>query len=270
MTGLLDFLTLCNMGILFNTLDRRTYGEPDEIPYESIYKNKYDYNTIPDSDRRAYVYARGISLDLISWLNSRLVVTGVEGNADPQERLEIKDLQVQYITRQGLTMLQYLENWIAEEKKKEESHFPNVDIDSLGNQLSWAMDTIPWMETSWSDAKNENDESFYLRSLYPASGQPVSREEMQTYKPWSKTIFLFCIIIHDSHFITGREKKFRMGLTEGDKMFFEGTEAFYGTTFYQTKDTVANGSAVGDSLKRKSGTPAESLTKSKRHHASQQ
>ena len=197
MTGLLDFLTLCNMGILFNVLDGRTYGEPNEPYPQSHYRDKYDYNTIPDNDRRAYVYARGISLDLIRWLNSKLIVTGVEGNADPQERLEIKDLQVQYITRQGLTILQYLEKWIAEEKKKEESHFPNVDMDSLENQLLWAMDTIPWMETSWSEASNENDESFFLRSLYPASGQPVPRDDTQTYKRWSEPIFLFCFIIHD-------------------------------------------------------------------------
>jgi hypothetical protein len=200
MPGLLDFLTLCNIGILFNVLDRRTYGEKDQSYLDNLRMEKHDYNAIPEDDRRKYVYARGISLELVHWLNSRLIVTGVEGSANHQERLKIEDLQVQYITRQGLTLFQYLEKWIAEERKKvaSDSHFPIVDMDSLEKQLAWAMDTIPWIETSWSDTLKENAESFYLDSFYLASGQPLPCDETQTYKRWSETqifsIFLSFII----------------------------------------------------------------------------
>ena len=198
MAGVIDFLTLCNMGILFNVLDRRTYGESDMSYLDILRMDKYDYNRISDEDRRRYVYARGLSLELVHWLNSKLIVTGVEGNVNPQETLEIEDLQVQYITQQGCTMLQYLNTWIVEEKSKDDSRFPLVDMDSLENQLIWAMDTIPWIETSWSDTLKEDAESFFLNNLYPTSGQPLLRDETPVYIPWSETlVFSFFIIIHN-------------------------------------------------------------------------
>ena len=187
MSGLLDLLTLCNLGIFFNVLDRRTYGEEDPSYLDTLRLDKYDYNAISEEDRRKYVYARGLSLELIQWLNTRMIITGVEGNSNPQERLEIEDLHVQIITRQGLTIFQYLEKWIAEEKKKEDPHFPIVDKDSLEKQMAWAMATIPWIETSWRETLEENAESFYLGSLYPASGQPLLQEETEEYSRWSET-----------------------------------------------------------------------------------
>lgn len=51
-----------------------------------------------DDDRRKFVYARGLSLELVHWLNSRFIVTCVEGNANSHDRLEIEDLHVQHIT----------------------------------------------------------------------------------------------------------------------------------------------------------------------------
>lgn len=189
MPGLLDFLTLCNMGILFNVLDRRTYGTPGQSYIDSLRLNQYDYNPISEDDRRNFVYARGVSLELVHWLNSRLIVTCVEGN--PQERLEIEDLHVHHITRQGLFMLQYLENWTEEEKEKDDPHFPLVDKGALGKQLQWAMRTIPWIATSWSDTLKEHAETFYLDNLYPASGQPLPRDDTLTYVRWSKIFSFF-------------------------------------------------------------------------------
>jgi hypothetical protein len=197
MHGLLDLLTLCNMGILFNVLDRRTYAQAGVNAYLDVLRNvKYDYNEISEEDRRKYVYARGLSLELVHWLDSRFIVADVEGNANPEERLEIRDLHAQYITRQGLTIFQYLEMWIAEEKKKEDPHLPIVDMDSLETQLGWAMDTIPWIDTSWHDTLKENTESFYFDSLYPVSGHPLPRDQSQ-YMRWSEPqIFSSFIIIH--------------------------------------------------------------------------
>ena len=174
------------MGILFNVIDGRTYGTQGQSYIDILRIDQYDYNTISEDDRRNFVYARGISLELVQWLNSRLIVTCVEGNPNPQERLEIEDLQVQLITRQGLSILQYLENWTEEENEKDDSHFPVVDKDGLEKQLEWAMHTIPWIETSWSDTLKENAESFYLNSLYPASGQPIPRDETLPHVRWSE------------------------------------------------------------------------------------
>lgn len=193
MPGLIDFLTLCNMGILFNVLDSRTYGTPGQSYIDILRIDKYDYNTIPEDDRRQFIYARGISLELIDWLNSRWIVTCVEG--DPQETLEIADLQVQLITRQGLSILQYLENWTEEENEKDGSSFSGIDRDALEKQLEWAMHTMPWIASSWNDTLDENAESFYLDSLYPASGQPLLRDETLPFQRWSAKFSHFIIII---------------------------------------------------------------------------
>lgn len=179
------------MGILFNVLDSRTYGPPDQSYIDRLRMDKYDYNTIPEDDRRQFVYARGISLQLIEWLNTSWIVTCVEGN--PEERLEIVDLQVQLITRQGLSILQYLENWIDEENEKDDSSFSGIDKDALETQLEWALHTIPWIASSWNDTLKENAESFYLNSLYPASGQPILRDEVLPYSAWSEETFLLIL-----------------------------------------------------------------------------
>ena len=70
MAGLYDFMTLCNIGILFNVLDSRTYGTEDQAYLDVLRMDRYNYNTIPEDDRRSFVYARGLSLELINWLHS--------------------------------------------------------------------------------------------------------------------------------------------------------------------------------------------------------
>jgi hypothetical protein len=266
MHGLLDFLTLCNMGILFNVLDRRTYGTQDQSYIDTLRMDRYDYNTIPEDDRRSFVYARGISLELIEWLNSRWIVTGGEGNP---ERHEIEDFHVQHITRQGLTILQYLENWTEEENEKDDSHFPIIDRDELKTQLEWAMHTIPWISTSWSDTLDENAESFYLDSLYPTSGQPLQRDEMLPYLRWSEMfpfLFSFKLLIF-KHYDTGRTKIYQMGLTKGDKLFFEGADSFYEIT---GKSKVIHVKDSPAALKRQLDMPTLSTTKTKRPRTSEE
>jgi hypothetical protein len=192
MLGLLDFLTLCNMGILFNVIDRRTYETPDQSYIDILRMDQYDYNPISEDDRRKFAYSRGISLELVHWLDSKLIVTSVEeDNVIPQEKIKIKDLQVNRITTQGLYMLQYLELRIEEEKENCGSHFPIIDLDALENQLEWAMHTIPWMETSWSDILAERPGAFYLNGPYRSSGRPLPRDETQTYVRWSEIYSFF-------------------------------------------------------------------------------
>lgn len=189
MAGLLDFLTLCNMGILFNVLDSRTYGMPGQSYIDTLRMEQYDYNPISDDDRRKFVYGRGLSLELVQWLSSRWILTCVQDN--PQETVEIENLHVQHITRQGLYMLHYLEKWTEEENKKDSSHLLAMDKDALEKQLEWAILTIPWISSSWSDTLEENAESFYLDCLYPSSGQPIRRDDTIPFLPWSKTISHF-------------------------------------------------------------------------------
>lgn len=95
MPELLDFLTLCNMGILFNVLDRCTYGTPGQSYIDSLHIDQYDYNTIPEDDHQKFIYTRGLSLELIQWLSSRLIL---KSNTNPQDTLGIEDLHAHQIT----------------------------------------------------------------------------------------------------------------------------------------------------------------------------
>lgn len=60
-----------------------------------------------------------------------------------------------------------------------------------------------------------------------------------------------------------------MGLTKGDKMYFEGAESFYQVIGRSTGKVMFVKDSPS-SLKRKMDTTALAPTKTKRHHASQE
>lgn len=63
--GVLDLLTFCNMMIMANVLDSRTY-EP--APGSTQYlMDMYDVNAIPAKERQQMAYARGRCWDILRW-----------------------------------------------------------------------------------------------------------------------------------------------------------------------------------------------------------
>ena len=112
------------------------------------------------------------------------------------------------------------------------------------------MNTIPWISSSWSDTLQENTESFYLDSLYPASGQPLLHDERLPYSRWSEKNVFFIIIGVINIFI-GRAKVYQMGMTKGDKLFFNGAESFCEISGRSKTLRLNDSSAATASLKRK-------------------
>lgn len=92
MSKLIDFITLCNVGI--NVLDSRTYGTADETEDDCCLMELYDCNTISDDDRRKYVHERGLSLELLHWVGTRYFVF----DNDRNKAHEIQDMQEQHMT----------------------------------------------------------------------------------------------------------------------------------------------------------------------------
>ncbi|KDR68714.1 hypothetical protein GALMADRAFT_256536 [Galerina marginata CBS 339.88] len=194
MVGLLDFLTLCNIGILFNVLDRRTY-EPSTV--DSLQAQEYDWNTIPDYERQRFVYARGLSLELLHWLASKFAVMDVRDNAG--KMLDIETMHSSHIIQQGLYILQHLERRV-EEEVKDSLCLPMANKVMLRRQLAWAMHTIPWVGTSWTEAVEKGDSSGSLNCIECDSFKSVPRDIQGGLQlPWAS------------------KKVRQMGLTAGDR-----------------------------------------------------
>lgn len=82
MNSVLDLASACNLAILSNALDFRTYTHPnqtDDKPLtdeEKLQMDMYDLNSMPESDRAGCVYARGLALDLFDWFSDNYVLIG--------------------------------------------------------------------------------------------------------------------------------------------------------------------------------------------------
>jgi hypothetical protein len=187
MPGLIDFFTLCNVGILFNVLDSRTYGTADETEGDSLLMERHDFNTISEDDRRKFVYGRGLSLELLHWAETMFMVF----DNDRNEEYKIGDVYDQHITQLGMYMLQYLEHWIQDELETADPQLPFFDVTALKKQLDWVMLTVPWLAIEWTEEKMY----FSLHVEYSPSFQVLLLDGNLTHKPWCK-LFYFFIIIH--------------------------------------------------------------------------
>jgi hypothetical protein len=191
MAGVIDFITLCNIGIFFNVLDSRTYGSEDETEDDTLLIERYDCNTIPDDDRRKFVYARGLSLELLHWLGTKCIVFDNENN----EATEIKDIQELHMTRLGAYMLQYLDEWIIDASRMHDPVLPFLDNNSLKKQLQWAIITVPWFPLNWFE---EEMKYYSLHCEYPRSVQPVPhRGDHLRHVKWCKLLCFLSSFIFD-------------------------------------------------------------------------
>lgn len=80
MDSVLDMLSACNLAILSNALDFRTYTHPKQVDDETLndehkmQMDVYDRNSLSDADRTGCVYARGLALDLFNWFADNYVL----------------------------------------------------------------------------------------------------------------------------------------------------------------------------------------------------
>ncbi|KDR65163.1 hypothetical protein GALMADRAFT_162467 [Galerina marginata CBS 339.88] len=196
--GQFNFLKLCHIGILFNVLDSRTYEANDQSDNSALH---YDHNTIPHEDRQKFVYARGLCIELVAWLHTKIWLV----NADDLESIFIPTFHLSSIMSFGLSLYQYLDKWITEEEQDNNPRLPSVTRQSLLQQLQWAMDTLEASE-EWSHMLEANDPEPYMDGFCPHEYIPAKRDLPLSYVCKSK------------------EEIHTAGLTEGDRLYFFGAE----------------------------------------------
>ena len=103
--GIINFLLLCNLVILGNILDFRTYLAPnqpperDMTPAEQEVLDSYDQNKIPKQERVAMMFYRGLAFKVIEWIKLHFDFWNPEGEAI--------DLPLHYLTQQLLALSEY-------------------------------------------------------------------------------------------------------------------------------------------------------------------
>ncbi|PPQ83530.1 hypothetical protein CVT25_006959 [Psilocybe cyanescens] len=105
-SGLVNLLSLCNLVVLGNVLDFRTYSAPNQKagddldPHQRSLMEMYDRNNIPKQERFCILYARGIALELMGWVREFCEVKSPKGDIIP-------DLPSEYMCRQLAALLKY-------------------------------------------------------------------------------------------------------------------------------------------------------------------
>ncbi|KAF8879431.1 hypothetical protein CPB84DRAFT_1751653 [Gymnopilus junonius] len=196
--GVLDFINMCSLAILFNVLDPRTYQLPpssDEVD-EARY-DQYDLNTIPTSDRRRFVFARGLVRQLIEWLGAKFLMK-VENAAADSPTISCLEFFRWQLIHYGLYLVEYqrgLDNEDGSDEEDEDndippgvpkrlSELPKLTNENLKKQIEWEICTIPGItDDAWHSAlKAEKQINFTFNdeqnrySPFLALSQPHSQQ----------------------------------------------------------------------------------------------
>ena len=132
--GLINLLSLCNLLILGNVLDFRTYSPPDQQSWDEIDTHglllleHFDRSNINKEERLSIMLGRGIALELMRWVRDFCVVTSPDG-------IIIPDLPSRYICQQVVALLKY---------KQEAEHLdiigaPHCTLELLKKQVNNVM-----------------------------------------------------------------------------------------------------------------------------------
>ncbi|KAJ3500229.1 hypothetical protein NLJ89_g9887 [Agrocybe chaxingu] len=104
--GVVDLLTLCNLNILGNVLDHRTYSAPnqqEDAPISDGERRRWmelDVNDVPLDERNHMRYARGMSLHVFGWVRAHMSFVYAPIS-------EAVDLPALYLAHQALVLEKY-------------------------------------------------------------------------------------------------------------------------------------------------------------------
>ncbi|EDR05515.1 uncharacterized protein LACBIDRAFT_329480 [Laccaria bicolor S238N-H82] len=145
MEGMLNIICLAVLIILGNVLDFRTYstpnqGEDDEAsPTQRTLMDTGDINAIPNNERIAYCYARGVALHILKWLRSCATFTGPpDGLAD--------DL----ISLFFVQILASLSDYKSLAEAKSYGGVPHCTSHLLSKQIANILEVDPILKAAWA------------------------------------------------------------------------------------------------------------------------
>jgi hypothetical protein len=100
--GVLDLLTFCNLMVLANVLDFRTYQPAPGGSHKD--HNLHDVNEIPAKERYEMAYARGRCWDMLLWFFSKYEIFEKESGLVIDGH---KEVAMRYLSDQGWTILEF-------------------------------------------------------------------------------------------------------------------------------------------------------------------
>ena len=104
-TSVLDLFTFCNLIILMNVLDFRTYQEPSQTyGINSPDWLKYDLNNIPAVERYEIAYARGRCFDILNWFFTSYELYSTASGLTIDG---FKEVAMAHLARQAYVILKY-------------------------------------------------------------------------------------------------------------------------------------------------------------------
>lgn len=143
--GLVNLLSLCNLLILGNVLDFRTYSAPNQKSQDEVnipglmLMEHFDRSNIKKEERLSMMFSRGIALELLRWVRDFCVVESPDGDV-------IQDLPSRYICQQVAALLRY---------KEEAEHLkiigaPHCTLELLKKQVNNAVSCDNALNSSWT------------------------------------------------------------------------------------------------------------------------
>jgi hypothetical protein len=100
--SVLDLFTFCNMIIMMNVLDLRTYIESEEAGKGLL--EEHDVNSIPSLERYEMAHARGRCWDILLWFFSAYEIF----DKDSGEPIDgFKEVAMRYLAHQGSAIIQF-------------------------------------------------------------------------------------------------------------------------------------------------------------------
>lgn len=153
-SGLVNLLSLCNLIVLGNVVDFRTYSAPNqraeaEVDFDQhVFMERYDRTNISKQERYSMIYARGIALEFIRWVRACCVITSPEGEV-------LSDLPSHYLTQQMAALLKYK----AEAERDGIVGAPHCTLASLEKQIANVIVCDRGLQKYWHKPLKKIDDS---------------------------------------------------------------------------------------------------------------
>ncbi|KAF8873911.1 hypothetical protein CPB84DRAFT_1853838 [Gymnopilus junonius] len=106
-SGVLNLLSLCNLVILGNALDHRTYSAPGQKPHEKasmtqkMLMDQYDLNDIDVGERLEMIFARGLCVHILMWFEANYEIAHIDGDK------RVRNCVSYYLGKQAASIVSY-------------------------------------------------------------------------------------------------------------------------------------------------------------------
>ncbi|PPQ97599.1 hypothetical protein CVT26_002398 [Gymnopilus dilepis] len=175
--GLSDLLSLCNLLVLANVLDPRTYSPPNHMNEATIddsqlsLMDRFDRTDISRKERLCMAYARGVALSTMRWVREFCEVTSADGTV-------ISDFPFKYLTYQMVALLRFKK--AAERQPSRLSQYCSPSL--LQRQIENVVKCDPHLVRYWSEMSDQLDDQLLPELVLP-SHSVRWRDRPQRYIP---------------------------------------------------------------------------------------